>query len=240
MNTDRFTLLEREFESRIFVSLGIAAAVCTGCVVFYPHAPSSIVLIGALAGKGAENSLRWGFGLASGVMALISLFRMWGGSELTSPRVMAFRVQVDVLSTGGPYMLVRNPIYLADFTAICLFSLCLPPAALLMPALFWLHYRRLIAYEELSLAPSFRGRFDEYAATTPRLVPSLTSLMRLPRALSGFRITPEGMRHNSLYVLFIPGFIAAAITGRFLLAVLVGLPGVADWAVVHTKLGVRR
>lgn len=240
MNAARHTLLKREFESRIFLSLGIVLAVCAVCALFFPRTPSSIVLAGTLVGAGEEVSRRWGFLFAAGAMVPVSLFRMWGGSELTAPRVMAFRVQVDVLCTAGPYMLVRNPIYLADLCAICLFSLCLPPAALVMPLLFSLHYRRLIAYEELSLAPLFRGKFDRYARTTPRLFPSLTSLGRFPQSLSGFRITREGVRHNSLYVLFIPGFIAAAFTGEFLFAAAIGVPAVADWAVVHTTLGVRR
>jgi hypothetical protein len=165
---------------------------------------------------------------------------MWAGTELTASRVMAFRVQVDEFHTGGPYRLVRNPIYLADFLAICAFSLCLPLVALLMPVLFWLHYERLIDYEELSLASGFRERFAAYAASTPRLFPSLKSFGRLPDAIGEFRLSTEGIRHNALYLLFVPGFIGAAWTGEFLLAAGIGLPAVADWAIIHTKLGVRR
>jgi hypothetical protein len=173
-------------------------------------------------------------------MAFVSIVRMWAGTELTAARVMAFRVQVDEFHTSGPYRLVRNPIYLADFLAMCAFSLCLPTVALLMPVLFWIHYERLIIYEELSLASGFRESFAAYAATTPRLFPSWKSLGLLPVAIGEFRLSVEGIRHNALYLLFVPGFVAAACTGEFLLAALTGLPAVADWAIVHTKLGVRR
>ena len=233
-------LLKREFESRIFVSLGIVAAACAASALLYPGTPSSMVILGSLAGIGAEAARPPGFLVLAGVMALVSVVRMWAGTELTAPRVMAFRVQVDEFHTSGPYRLVRNPIYLADFLAMCAFSLCLPPVALLMPVVFWIHYERLIGYEELSLAAGFRERFASYAASTPRLFPSLASLGRLPGALREFRLSTEGIRHNALYVLFVPGFIAAAWTDEFLPAALIGLPAVADWAIVHTRLGVRR
>jgi protein-S-isoprenylcysteine O-methyltransferase Ste14 len=240
MKTEKSGLLEREFESRIFVSLGIVAAVCAASGLLFPHSPSMMVLLGSLAGGGPEASRRWGFLAVALVMVLVSVLRMWAGTELTAPRVMAFRVQVDEFHTRGPYRLVRNPIYLADLTAMCAFSLCLPPIALVMPPLFWIHYERLIYYEERSLAPGFRHQYAAYAAETPRLFPSPGSTARAFGAAGEFHLSREGIRHNSLYVLFIPGFIAAALTGEFLVAAAVGLPGVADWAVVHTKLGVRR
>ena len=233
-------LLKREFESRIFVSLGIVAAVCATSALFSPRTPSSLVLLGELAGAGPEATRRAGFLVLSAVMALATIIRMWAGTELTAPRVMAFRVQVDEFHTSGPYRLVRNPIYLADFLAMCAFSLCLPPVALLMPVFFLLHYERLIRYEELSLASGFRERFAAYAASTPRLFPSLKSFGRLPGAMGEFRLSTDGVRHNALYLLFVPGFIAAACTGEFLLAAGIGLPAVADWALIHTRLGVRR
>jgi protein-S-isoprenylcysteine O-methyltransferase Ste14 len=233
-------MLKREFELRIVVSLGIVAAVCAASALISPHTPPTMALIGSTAGWSRKDSLMAGFLLLAVVMVLASVVRMWAGTELTAPRVMAFRVQADELHTAGPYRVVRNPIYLADLTAICAISLGLPPPGLLMPVLFLLHYRRLIAYEEISLAPGFRDEFTAYAAATPRLFPSFSSLRRIPEAFREFRLTGEGVRHNGLYLLFIPGFIAAAWTGDFLVAAGIGLPSVADWAIVHTKLGRRQ
>jgi S-adenosylmethionine-diacylglycerol 3-amino-3-carboxypropyl transferase len=52
-------------------------------------------------------------------------------------------------------------------------------------------------------------------------------------------INADGLRHNALYTLFVPGFIAAAVTDNLLLALLIGFPGVIDWAVVHTRIGTK-
>ena len=240
MKAPNIGLLRREFELRILVSLGIVAVVCAVSALFTPRMPSTMVLLGGLAGAGPDAVRRWGFVLLALVMTLVSLLRMWAGTELTAHRVMAFRVQVDEFHTRGPYRLVRNPIYLADFIAMCAFSLCLPPVALVMPLLFGVHYGRLITFEEISLSSGFRERFQSYAACTPRLFPACSSTGPIREALGEFYLSREGIRHNSLYVLFIPGFIAAAWTREFLAAALIGLPAVADWAIVHTRLGRRR
>ncbi len=240
MSTTGDIVLRREFESRIFVSLGIVALVCSVAGFRFPHAPSTMVLLGGLAGGEEHGIRRAGFVVLSAVMAVLSVIRMWAGSELTPGRVMSFRVRADTVHTEGPYRLVRNPIYLADFAAICSFALCLPPVGLLMPLLFLVHYLRLIRYEESSLDAGVRAAFRSYAGSTPRIIPSLKSLAALSRALGEFRLTREGIRHNALYLLFVPGFLAAAWTDRFIAAALIGLPGVADWAVIHTKIGVRQ
>ena len=72
----------------------------------------------------------------------------------------------------------------------------------------------------------------------PRLLPGRGCRRRLGAAFKDLRITRDGIRHNALYLLFIPGFVLAAVTGRLIWAVAVGLPAVVDWAIVHTKIGV--
>ena len=239
MSATSVITLKREFESRIFVSLGIVVLVCLGSALTGRGAPSSIERIGALVGMLPENSRQAGFLILALHLTCVSVLRMWAGTELSARRVMAFRVQIDEFHTTGPYCLVRNPIYLADFLAIAGFALCLPPLGLLMPVLFWIHYARLIRYEEASLGGRFSAGFAAYTKSTPRLIPSASSICRLPTALRDLRLTPEGIRHNALYVFFIPGFVAAAVTDSFIVAVLIGIPGVIDWAIVHTRLGVR-
>jgi protein-S-isoprenylcysteine O-methyltransferase Ste14 len=231
--------LKREFELRIFVSLGIVALICIASALTGQGEASSIERLGIVAGLRPETSRCACFLLLAAHMIFVSVLRMWAGTELSARRVMAFRVQVDEFHTCGPYRLVRNPIYLADFLAIGAFAFCLPPIGLLMPVLFWIHYARLIHYEEASLEEGFRESFAAYAESTPRMLPNGASLKRLPLALREFRLSSEGIRHNALYALFIPGFLAAAWTGSFTVAAAIGIPGVIDWAIVHTKLGVR-
>ena len=239
MSTASVITLKREFESRIFVSLGIVALVCLASTLI-GRGPTSIERIGALIGMPPETSRQSGFLILAVHLSCVSVLRMWAGTELSARRVMAFRVQVDEFHTAGPYRLVRNPIYLADFLAIAGFALCLPPVGLVMPILFWIHYARLIRYEEASLEERYTEGFAAFIESTPRMIPSATSARRLPVALREFRLTPGGIRHNALYVLFIPGFVAASFTGSFLVAALIGVPGVFDWAIVHTRLGVSK
>jgi len=226
-----------EFEARIFISLGIVAFVCGLSLGFFVHAPAFIVLVGVIARISEEAAQSIGFALVAIIMAGVSIFRMWAGSQLTPKRVMAFKVQVDELRTTGPYRLVRNPIYLADFLALCSIATCLPVIGMLIPVLFYLHYLSIIRYEEVSLHERFGRMYAQYLADVPRLIPTARSLRNVPAAFKEFGITPEGARHNALFVLFVPGFLLAAVTHEFLVAVVVGLPAVFDWAIVHTKIG---
>jgi protein-S-isoprenylcysteine O-methyltransferase Ste14 len=239
MNARREWFLQREFELRIFISLGIAALVYAFCALSFPGSASLLATCAGFAGAHAQGARRAGFVVLAACMALISLVRMWAGSELSARRVMAFRVQTDRLETSGPYLLVRNPIYLADFLAISAFALCLPPAGLAMPALFYMHYTRLILFEEKSLGAGFRQDYGAYREAVPRLLPDRHSVAALGRALGGFRLSWEGVRHNALYVLFIPGFLAAAWFDDFVPAVAIGIPGILDWVVIHTRIGVQ-
>jgi len=205
-----------------------------------PGAPSLLVLIGNALDFAPATSLRVGYLLVAGIMVLASGLRMWAGSVLTSGRMMAFSIQTDALALGGPYRLVRNPIYLADLVAFCGFTLCLPPVGLALPALLLLHYGQLVRYEENALLAQFGDRYRAYAASVPALLPDLGSVRRLRAALAEASFTRDGLRHNAPYALFIPGFVLAALTGLLAYAVVVGLPAALDWAIIHTRKGLAR
>jgi protein-S-isoprenylcysteine O-methyltransferase Ste14 len=228
-----------EFEARIFVSFGIVSGVCAlSFLVGSDSRPTFVQLLNAFDLL-ERTALTLGYSCIAVAMLFVSILRMWAGSVLTPVRVMAFKVQADALKTSGPYRIVRNPIYLADFIAMCAFAVCLPPIGLLMPALFFIHYQRLILFEEESLRKQFEASFNEYLADTPRMIPSFKSLRRLCQAKQEFRITMAGFRHNALFILFVAGYVVAACTHQFVHAVVIGLPAVIDWAIIHTKLGLR-
>lgn len=229
-----------EFEGRILVSLGIAAAVMGLSYRVFPNEPSTLELMGSMVGWAPRAALRVGYGLLALLFGLCSLVRMWAGSLLTPDRVMSFEIQTDLFSREGPYRVVRNPIYWADLSALTLIAACLPWPALAMPVLFCFHYASIIRYEEAALASRFGPPYQAFMAEVPRILPTPRSLLQLPRALREFRITPSGVRHNALWVLLVPGMIAAAVTLNFSHAVLVGLPAIVDWAVIHTIVGVRK
>ena len=222
-----------EFEARIFVSFAIVAVVVVLSEVVFGDRPRSSEPMGALVGLDTQSARRLGYAAAIFLLLAATVLRMWAGTVLTSTRVMAFGVQDDALETRGPYRLTRNPIYLADFVAFVGFAFVLRPVGVLLPALLYLHYRSLIAHEEDALRRSFGAGYASYLETA-------ASLARLPRALRELEISRDGVRHNALYVLFLPGLAVAAATGSFWHALAIGLPGTLDWAVVHTRIGLPR
>lgn len=229
-----------EFEYRIFISFGLVILVGALSLTVFAGVPILSVALGGRLGLAAPAARSLGYLAAALFMAAASLLRVWSGSVLTSKRMMSFAVKTDELLSAGPYRLVRNPIYLADLVAFAGFVLCLPPVGLVLPGLLFLHYAQLIGYEEISLRREFGPAYDAYRSGVPRLIPRLGSLRSARAAFADFTITRDGLRHNALYLLFIPGFVLAALTGRLAWALAVGLPAVLDWAVVHTKIGVAK
>ena len=226
-----------EFEVRIFISFSIVIFVCALSFSVFAKYSANVVVIGKLVSISAKTSLSLGFLIAAFFTAVASVLRMWSGSVLTSSRMMAFQVQDDSLLITGPYLLVRNPIYFADLIAFCGFALCLPFIGVLLPVLLYLHYTQLIKYEEISLEKQFKKQYTDYKKRIPRLIPNHRSLGSLIVVLKELKINRDGFRHNSVYLLLIPGFIVASFTHKILHAIIIGLPAVIDWSVIHTIIG---
>lgn len=239
MKKDKNSRLKFEFEYRIFVSLSIVILTCLISFGLFPKsAPLYREVFKSMSLNGITASAA--YLTASFIIGIVTLLRMWSGSVLSSEIVMTFRVRTDSLSKEGPYQLVRNPIYLADWIAIFVFSLFLPPVGLMMPVLFYVHYVRLISFEEASLCKQYKKTYVNYINSVPRFLPNLNSLSRFTAEIRKFKINYDGFRHNALYILFVPGFIAAAWGDSFIYAVVIGIPGVIDWAIVHTEIGVEK
>jgi S-adenosylmethionine-diacylglycerol 3-amino-3-carboxypropyl transferase len=239
MKTMAASIHRVEFEGRIFISLSIVLIVCLISFLGFPGVPGNMILAGHLVGLSPELSVRTGFFLVALIMIIATLLRMWAGTVLSSERVMSFRVRKDVLTSTGPYKVSRNPIYLADLIAFCGFALCLSPIGLAMPVLLYLHYTQLITYEEKNLAQQFGDMFRAYKENTPWLIPDFQSILKFIPAIKSFCINHDGFRHNAPYLLFIPGFVLSAITGNLVYAMIIGLPAVFDWAVIHTLIGLK-
>ena len=240
MKTTYQKILKTEFELRIFVSFSIVLLAGLLSVFVFNKSNSIIVLIGNKIGLSNFISKIIGFSALSVLMLSVTILRMWAGSLLTSKTVMTFKIQTGSFVKVGPYKLTRNPIYFADLIAMTGFSLCFPPVGIIIPVLFYFHYVQLIKYEEISLEKEYGKWFYNYIKTVPRIFPSLKSIKNFILSKDSIDINKDGLRHNALYVLFIPGFIAAAITSNFLFAVVIGLPGVIDWGIIHTKIGTEK
>jgi S-adenosylmethionine-diacylglycerol 3-amino-3-carboxypropyl transferase len=226
------------FEVRIFISLSIVTVISAFSFLSFKNYPSSIEIAGGWFGLSTSLSIRYGYLIVAFLVLFASIVRMWAGSILTSKTVMTFRVQNSKLTLSGPYNFIRNPIYFADLIAFTALSLCLRPIGLLIPVLIWIHYYQLIKYEEEKLISRFGDTYSEYIRSVPGLNPGIRQIKTFFNVPLNFKLNFDGFRHNAQYVLFIPGLIFASYTGKFIYAILIGLPAVIDWAIIHTIIGV--
>lgn len=224
-----------EFEARIFVSFSIVIIACLISITLFADFPSNYVFI--FNSLGIEEYSRFVYLIAAGLMILASVLRMWAGSLLSSKTVMSFKVQSDSFVLSGPYLLIRNPIYFSDWFALTIISFFLPVSGLLIPVLFYIHYIQLIKYEEEAFNKIHTDGYSDYLKKVPRLIPSIRSTRQFLKAKPKISLNKDGIRHNALFILFIPGFMAGYFTGSFLLTALIGIPAVIDWGIVHTKIG---
>jgi len=81
----------------------------------------------------------------------------------------------EVLAVNGPYMFVRNPMYIARFLLI--FGLVLmtgiPWLLLVYVPLYYLYMVNRVKREEPVLQEAFGGKYLEYCKHVPRFVPAL-------------------------------------------------------------------
>jgi S-adenosylmethionine-diacylglycerol 3-amino-3-carboxypropyl transferase len=238
MKTSAVQIRKTWFEVRIFISLSIVITISTISFLGFKNSSSIIETAGSWFGLSAQLSVHFGYLFVAFLVLIATLIRMWAGSILSSKTVMAFKIQNSKLTISGPYNFVRNPIYFADLIAFSALSLCLRPVGLLIPVLIWLHYYQLIKYEEEKLISRFGNTYYEYIRSVPGLNPGLRQIRALFNIPLNFRLNFDGIRHNAQYLLFIPGLIFASYSGKFIYAILIGLPAVIDWAIIHTIIGV--
>ena len=104
----------------------------------------------------------------SAVGAVLSAYvLLWLGRSFS---VMA---QARKLVTGGPYRIIRHPLYCCEeLMALGLMLLVLSPWAVLIVIVQWGFQLRRMVNEERVLRAEFPA-YDEYAARVPRLIPRL-------------------------------------------------------------------
>lgn len=227
------------FQSRIFISLSIVISISAFSFLL-AEGPATIEIIGKLFGLPSGAAIQYGYLLTALIVLSASAMRMWAGTILTSQTVMKFKVQNNTFITTGPYSFVRNPIYFADLIAFSSLSLCLTPVGLLIPLLIFFHYHQLIKYEEKKLRLKHGFVFEDYVQMVPGLFPGIKQVRFLPDLIRDFKLNFDGFRHNAQYLLFIPGLIIASFTGKFIHAIIIALPAVVDWVVIHTIIGISK
>ena len=134
------------------------------------HFPLVLVLFWR-RGEVDSAALTWGAGLALllGGMGL----RIWAQSYIHHRLKLPLE-----LTTGGPYQLVRNPLYIGN-AAICASATCFARLPWLAPfMLLWCFavYSAVVRYEEGWLLELYGGPYERYMREVPRWFPRISGL----------------------------------------------------------------
>ena len=119
------------------------------------------------------------------LLALHLLGRLWACRYIRgAARVHARKSQErKVLVTGGPFGLVRNPLYIANTIGIAGACLLFGPAwfagVAAVASIIW--YTLVVRWEETILTGLYGDDYREYCALVPRFVPRLRAPAQLPR-----------------------------------------------------------
>jgi protein-S-isoprenylcysteine O-methyltransferase Ste14 len=134
--------------------------------------------------------------------------RMWAQKHL------GYRLKIKrIVTTSGPYALIRNPIYIAN-TLVILGAVVMSEVIWMIPVtLIWcaVTYSFVVRYEEARLAVKYGGEYLDYRAVVPRWVPRMASVI----ASAHFRSSPGQILLAELHVVLI---IAAPLVKEFIVA----------------------
>jgi protein-S-isoprenylcysteine O-methyltransferase Ste14 len=148
-------------------------------------------------------------GLTAVAMGFAGLgLRVWGTGILSANTMVSMTLTSDRLATGGPFSLVRNPLYLGDLLLFSAYGLMLGPELAVAFAVFHLlRVYRLILYEEEGMRARWGRQFDDYTRAVPRLIPRIA----VPAGASvEWR---EAIAASAIWAGFAFGYLASWITG---------------------------
>jgi protein-S-isoprenylcysteine O-methyltransferase Ste14 len=149
-------------------------------------------------------------GVIAVVLTAISVgARVWGTGIITAATMVSMDARSDRLVSHGVFGLVRNPLYLGDVLTFTSYALLLhPPLVPVFGIYHVVRVLRLIAHEEQFLAAHWSAPYAEYCRRVPRLIP------RLARVEPGDVCWKNGWIGSTIWVGFLTGYIAAAVTGN--------------------------
>lgn len=112
------------------------------------------------------------FPIGIAVFAAGVLLRIWAQIHLH------YRLkQRKVLTTTGPYVFVRNPIYIANTVLLLSLGIVSELVWFIPLMLLWciFVYGRVVAYEEMHLFDKYGKAYADYVEQTPRWIPKVQS-----------------------------------------------------------------
>ncbi len=118
---------------------------------------------------GEKGDPHWGFlHILSNILIVAGFYLL-----AKSWHVLYHAQRLHALATAGPYMRVRHPQYVAFVLILFGFLLQWPTLlTLLMFPVLLIMYARLAANEEHEMKQQFGAAYDQYAARTPRFIPT--------------------------------------------------------------------
>jgi protein-S-isoprenylcysteine O-methyltransferase Ste14 len=166
--------------------------------------PAALAILTLRIGEAAPSPFLAGVGVA--VTVLGELIRLWGVHHIgTISRTRSERL--GPLVAGGPFALIRNPLYVGNIALWVGFSLTarLVWLAPVIFALFALEYHAIVRWEETLLESRLGQTYQDYVARVPRWIPSLS------RGQRGLRRVTEGFSWRATFFSERGTFVAIAL-----------------------------
>lgn len=151
---------------------------------------------------------RWKMLLGASLSTLGIHFRIWATQALSSQTMLSLTAQTKSFVTGGPFSIIRNPLYLGTLLTVA--GLMLWYGWLLFFAIMALHawrFHRISKYESQQLIATWGAAYLAYESMVPRW---------LPRRIPFCRIAPVSLStiaSNSPFVALTLALWVAALTG---------------------------
>ena len=132
------------------------------------------------------------------------LFAMGLALRIWAQQHLHYRLQVKtVLTTTGPYVLMRNPIYIGN-TLICLALTVASEELWLLPITFLnccLVYYFVVRHEEQILTKAYGEKYLEFMDRVPRWVPKLSALPKAGWTPDFLGISVKAEVYNFLFII---------------------------------------
>lgn len=136
--------------------------------------------------------------------------RVWGTSYLTAAVVTGLTARNDRLVVGGPFGVIRNPLYVGTLLIFAGFGMFFGPWFAAAFVLFhWFRYGRVIRFEEEFLRAEWGREFQEYCGAVPRWWPEH---VRRSDFVGPFA-TIDGILGNGVFLGMFVGFAVSAWHG---------------------------
>ena len=168
--------------------------------------PAALAILTLRIGEAAPSPFLAGIGV--GVTVVGELIRLWGVHHIgTISRTRSERL--GPLVAGGPFALVRNPLYVANIALWVGFALTarLVWLAPMIFLLFALEYHAIVRWEETLLESRLGQAYQDYAARVPRWIPSLNRGQRgLHRVTEGFSWSATFFSERGTFIAIAVGY----------------------------------